>query len=146
MPLVPIRAWRSWWPVSALGRLLRHTRRFDEGAHAGADPRLCCSDRTSAHLDVRSAGSTPWHRSCKTSGRVFLYKLQKPWLLVGLWILVCLSFEVGCCRTDTAVPLLSYVSSVRCHLKTLSNDSGSLQVWYKERWHSWESQRTSFQS
>lgn len=129
MPLVPIRAPRRWWPVSPLGQLLRHTRRFDEGAHAGADPRLCCSDGTAAHLDVRNGGSMPWHRSCKTLGCVFLYKLQKPWLLVGLRMLVCLCFGVGCCGTDAAVPLLSYFSSVRCcHLKTLSNDSGSLQV------------------
>lgn len=146
MPLAPIRVRRRWRPVSALGRPLRHTLRFDERAHAGADPRLCCSDGTAAHLDVRNGGSTPWHRSCKTSGCVFLHELQKPWLLVGLRILVRLGFEVGCCGMDAAVPLLSYFSSVRCHLKTLSNDSGSLQVWYKERWHSWESQRASFQS
>lgn len=48
---------RVWWPVPLLEQLLWHMLQLYKEDHASADPWLCCSDVTSAHLKYAAEGA-----------------------------------------------------------------------------------------
>lgn len=115
-------------------QLLWHMLWLYRKGHAGADPQSYCLSVTSVHLDAPRGGSTPWHWSCKASGCILLYKLQKPCQLTDggcllgyrYWFLSALGWGAH------STPVLSLWCTVilRHWLMILA----SSLVWYNARW------------